>query len=64
MSTSGAAGATGAAGSSSGAGGTGTSSSHVVGSGCAVAPVATPEARWLWVLALGLAIRRARRQER
>jgi MYXO-CTERM domain-containing protein len=54
--------ATGAAGSTTGA--AGSASSHVVGSGCAVAPKAAREVRWLWVLALGLAIRRSRRQEK
>ena len=56
-------GATGAAGSTSGTGGTGMSSSHLVGTGCAVAPEAARRSRWLWVLALGVAIRRARRRQ-
>ncbi|HVU52898.1 MAG TPA: hypothetical protein VHL80_19585, partial [Polyangia bacterium] len=49
---------------SGGSGGPGAGSRGVSGSGCAVDPAASAEARWLWVLALGLAIRRGRRHER
>ncbi len=59
----GGAGGAGATGPGGAAGSTGGGSHGTSGLGCAVDPGAAREARWLWVLALGVAIRRARRRQ-